>query len=244
MVGMGEARYDGHADWYDETFGDYGAEAGSGGVLARLLGPADPGDPVCVDVGCGTGLHFAAVRACGYTVVGVDFSADQLRRATTRGRYVLRGDARRLPLATASAATVLMTFTHTDIDDFPAAVAEAARVLRPGGRLVYLGVHPAFVGAFVDRGGEREGGELRVTRGYGDERLQRDDSGRFPVRSRVGARNLTLATFLGAFLAPPALRLSSVEELDTRLRPWRPDASDGRVVPWNLAVTAVRSRAG
>jgi SAM-dependent methyltransferase len=231
------ARYDGHADWYDETFRCYGSAEGSGGVLARLLGPADPGDPVCVDVGCGTGLHFAAVRARGYTVVGVDFSADQLRLAASREPRVVRGDARRLPLADASVPVVVMTFTHTDIDDFPAAVAEAARVLRPGGRLVYLGLHPAYVGAFADRSSEVDGRRLCLAPGYGDERIRRDESG--PVRSRVGARNLTLATFLGAFLAQETLRLSSVEELDTRLRPWRPDATDGRVVPWNLAVTAV-----
>jgi SAM-dependent methyltransferase len=119
-----------------------------------------------------------------------------------------------------------------------AAVGEAARVLRPGGRLVYLGPHPAFVGAFIERGNEVETREVRITAGYGDERLQRDASGRFPVRSRVGARNLTLGTFLEAFLAHEALRLSSVDELDTHMRPWRPDPSDGRVVPWNIAVTA------
>lgn len=236
---METARYDGHADWYDDKFRGYGSAEGSGGALARLLGPADPGGAVCVDVGCGTGLHFAAVRGRGYTVVGVDFSGDQLRLAASRDPRVVRGDARRLPLATGSVPAVVMTFTHTDIDDFPAAVAEAARVLRPGGRLVYLGSHPAYVGGFADRSAELGEGRLSLTPGYGDERLQHDPTGRFPTRSRVGSRNLTLATLLGAFLAQETLRLSSVEELDTRLRPWRPDATDGRVVPWNLAITAV-----
>ncbi|GAB3079784.1 hypothetical protein GCM10027186_42530 [Micromonospora schwarzwaldensis] len=32
-----------------------------------------------------------------------------------------------------------------------AALTEAARVLPPGGRLVHVGVHPCFVGAFADR---------------------------------------------------------------------------------------------
>jgi hypothetical protein len=99
-------------------------------------------------------------------------------------------------------------------------------------------VHPAYVGAFVARDTEVDGRELRFVAGYGDERLHRDPSGRFPVRSRVGARNLTLATLLGAFIAQRALRLSSFEELDTNMRPWRLSPSDGRVVPWNIAVTA------
>ena len=131
-----------------------------------------------------------------------------------------------------------MTFVHTDMDDFPAVVAEAARVLRPGGRLVYLGLHPAYLGAFIDRRHEVEEQELRLRPGYGDDRWQRDPTGRFPVRSRVGARNLTLQTFLGAFLAPARLRLSSVTELDTAMRPWGSPPSDGHLLPWNIAVTA------
>jgi SAM-dependent methyltransferase len=232
------ARYDGHADWYDSTFG-YLSE-GSASLLARLLGPAAPGEPICLDIGCGTGLQFEAVRGAGYTVIGVDLSADQLRLAAARNPHVVQADARRLPLRDASIPAVVMTFTHTDIDDFPAAVAEAARVLRPRGRLVYLGPHPAFVGAFLARGAEVDDPELRLTAGYGDERLHRDPAGRRPLRSRVGARNLTLGTFLRAFLDQPGLRLDTLSELDTEMRPWRPDSPDGRLVPWNIAVVAHR----
>ncbi len=235
---MVDARYDGHADWYDATFRCLGDEAGSAGLLGRLLGPAEVDDPVCLDIGCGTGLHFEAVAARGYTVIGVDVSSDQLRFAASRSPRVIQADAGRLPLSDASVPAVAMTFIHTDVDDFPAAVGEAARVLRPGGRLVYLGLHPAYVGAFIDRQNEVENHEVHIVAGYGDERLRRDSSGRFPVRSRVGARNLTLGTFLGAFLAQDKLRLSSVAELDTDMQPWRLDPSDGRVIPWNIAVTA------
>ena len=232
------ARYDGHADWYDTKFRKYGDEQGSAGLLARLLGPADPHDPVCADLGCGTGLHFPAVRARGYTVIGVDLSADQLRIATSRNPNLIRANAGQLPLASSSVPAATMTFTHTDVDDFPAAVGEAARVLRPGGRLIYLGPHPAYVSAFIDRSTEADNGEVRIRAGYGDERRQHDPTGRFPMRSHVGARYLTMTTFLNAFLAQPTLRLASVEELDTRMRPWRPDSADGRIVPWNIAITA------
>ena len=238
-----QARYDGHADWYDTTFGSLGDEDGSAGLLARLLGKARPDDPVCLDVGCGTGLHFAAARANGHRVVGVDVSADQLRLAASRDAQVIRADARRLPFADASFPAVIMTFIHTDVDGFRDAVGEAARVLRPGGLLVYLGVHPAYVGSFVDRTAEAADRQVRISPGYGDERRHRDPTGRFPMRSRVGARYLTLATFLGAFTAQPLLRLASIEELDTRMRPWQPEPSDGRVIPWNIAVTA-RSSGG
>jgi SAM-dependent methyltransferase len=243
MKGMGSARYDGFADWYDSTFSYLDDDDGSAGLVARLLGPADPDDPVCLDIGCGTGLHFAAVQAAGYRVIGADLSADQLRIAATRTDRVLLTDAARLPLRDASVSLAITTFTHTDVDDFAATIAEATRVVRPGGRLVYVGLHPAYVGAFVDRTGEPQSHDLHFNAGYGYEELQFDGTGRFPVRSRVGARNLTLATFLGAFLAQPTLRLSSIIEMDTRMRPWRPQPSDGRIVPWNLAVLAQRTDA-
>jgi SAM-dependent methyltransferase len=233
------ARYDGHADWYDETFRGLGTEDGSAALVARLLGPPDPGSPICLDIGCGTGLNFAALAGRGYQVIGVDLSADQLRIARTRNPRVVRGDAGRLPFADLSIPAVAMTFIHTDVDDFPAAVAEATRVLRASGRLVYVGVHPAFMGPFIDRRDEAAEQELRIDRGYGDERLQRDQTGHFPVRARVGARNLTLQAFLAAFVAPPRLRLLSVTELDTKMRPWRSPGLDGHLLPWNIAVTAV-----
>jgi SAM-dependent methyltransferase len=238
MWTMVSARYDGHADWYDTTFHQLGDEAGSAGLLARLLGPADGDDPVCLDIGCGTGLHFQAVEGSGYTVIGVDLSADQLRVAASRNPRVLRADAGRLPLPDASVPAVAMTFIHTDVDDFPSVVGEAVRVLRPRGRLVYVGLHPAYVGAFIARQDEPDRHEVRITAGYGDERLRRDPTGRFPMRSRVGARNLALGTFLSAFLAQRPLRLLSVDELDTDMQPWCPDRSDGRVIPWNIAITA------
>jgi SAM-dependent methyltransferase len=247
MCGV-SARYDGHAGWYDLTFSSYAHE--SAGLLAELVGPADPADPVCLDIGCGTGLHIGALQAMGYHVIGLDLSADQLRVAAVRNRQLVRADASQLPFPAASIARVTMTYTHTDIDidNFPAAVAEAARVLKPGGRLVYLGMHPAYVGAFVDRQDEATRQELRFTAGYGDERLHQDPTGRYPVRSRVGARNLTLGSFLNAFLAPPGLRLTDVSEFDTTLRRWQPIPHDGHVLPWNIAITAhacsVASNAG
>jgi hypothetical protein len=49
---MAQARYDGHADWYDESIAAYSATATP--LLLRLVG-TDPGN--CLDVGCGTGAH-------------------------------------------------------------------------------------------------------------------------------------------------------------------------------------------
>ncbi len=231
------ARYDGHASWYDKTLASYGHADRWRTVIAETLGMPDKRGDWCLEVGCGTGLHAGSVRAAGYTPLGVDVSFDQLRLARPRLAASLLGDGSRLPIASGSVTRVLGCFTHTDMDDFPGAVAEAARVLTVGGLLAYVGLHPCFVGTFADRREEQEEQELRLGHGYGDDQVRVDQTGRFSLRSRVGGSNLALTDFLNAFLAQPALRIRSVEEMDTDAQPWR-NHSDGRVVPWNIAMRA------
>lgn len=62
------------------------------------------------------------------------------RRAAELDRHIeLRvGDAQQLPFGEASFDTVIATLTQCSIPDDAVAVAEMARVLRPGGRLVLL----------------------------------------------------------------------------------------------------------
>lgn len=81
------ARYDGYADWY-ESWNEPHAERNAA-ELTDLLGP---GDGLCLDLGCGAGHNFATLAATGRTVVGLDYSADQLRFAKTRSRQVVRAD--------------------------------------------------------------------------------------------------------------------------------------------------------
>ena len=139
------ARYDGLADWYDARF-VAGAEPHQPGLL-DLLGP---GSGPCLDIGCGTGRNFETIRASGRSVVGVDYSADQLRLARTRTDGPLMvADAAVLPFADASFDTAMVMWISTDVDDFGKVLREATRVLRPGGVLVTYGVHPCFNGPHV-----------------------------------------------------------------------------------------------
>ena len=78
---MAVARYDGHADWYDDWRKPHAASTAR--EVADLLGP---GGGLCLDLGCGTGLFLDALAATGRAVVGLDRSADQLRIAGGR-RY-------------------------------------------------------------------------------------------------------------------------------------------------------------
>lgn len=222
------ARYDGIADWYDETFSAYASPDGSAGLLAELLG--EGGGRRLLDVACGTGLHFGGVHRQGWQVVGVDLSADQLRLARGRCPAVARADGSALPLPDESFEHVTATFIHTDVEDFRGVLAEIARVLAPGGRFVYLGLHPCFVGPFVVRTDEAETRELRFTAGYGDARRVHAGSGGTAgsgLNRRVGAKWLPLAEFLGAFFAA-GLRIDRLDEFG------------GVIVPWNVAVEATR----
>jgi ubiquinone/menaquinone biosynthesis C-methylase UbiE len=97
-----------------------------------------------LDVGCGTGiLADRMTRELGIDVIGCDFSAGMLEQALTRNADVawIRGDAMRLPVADASVDAVTSTEAFHFFDQ-PAALAEFARVLAPGGLLFIAMINP------------------------------------------------------------------------------------------------------
>jgi len=188
------AAYDAHADWYEGFVQDSWPYMDRvRGLLAELLGP---GDGRCLDLCCGGGAHAATIAALGWVPVGVDLSLGQLRHARDRLPAVA-GDARRLPVRSNSLAAVACVLAHTDLPDYAAVVAEAVRVLRPGGCLIHVGLHPCFVGAFADWS---DPGRVIIDTRYADRGLAFDGPPH-GVRVRVGAWHLPLADLLGTFLA-------------------------------------------
>jgi ArsR family transcriptional regulator len=99
------------------------------------------------DLGCGTGVLAAALSPYVKSVVGVDASAEMLAAAATRlagdSNVDLRaGDLEHLPLADGELdAAVLFLVLHY-VADPAAALAEASRALRPGGRLLVVDMTP------------------------------------------------------------------------------------------------------
>ena len=134
-------RYDGLADWYDGY--NAAAAAANGERIGSLLGA---GSGRCLDIGCGTGQYFDVIRATGRSVIGTDRSGDQLRIAARHPVPLVQADAAELPFRDAVFDTVTAFWISTDVDDFGAVIAEASRVLKPGGTLLYYGVHPCFNG--------------------------------------------------------------------------------------------------
>ena len=97
-----------------------------------------------LDLACGTGYFSAWLARRGARVVGVDLSADQLRSARRcQAAYgpafpLLQADAERTPLRARCFDLVVSEHGAAAWCDPERWVAEAARVLRPGGRLVFL----------------------------------------------------------------------------------------------------------
>jgi SAM-dependent methyltransferase len=108
-------------------------------ALARLQGPE------VLEVGCGIGTLLVELAEAGYHCRAVDRSPqmvaatrDRLKRAGLADSVeVTQGSVQRLPYADASFESVVSTFPTDYIAD-PAALAEIARVLRPGGRLIIV----------------------------------------------------------------------------------------------------------
>lgn len=86
-----------------------------------------------VDVGAGTGVLGAALPA-GWPVVAFDASPTQLDHVDP-GRPRVRGDARRLPFSSGSVGAVALLWVLYHLDDPVEVLAEASRVLAPGGLL-------------------------------------------------------------------------------------------------------------
>ena len=117
----------------------------------RFFALLPPPGRLTVDIGAGEGRVARTLRPRGYRVVEVEGS-EFLARANaelTRG-CVIRADAARLPLRDRIADLAIAFMSMQDVDDMPAAIAEAARVLEPGGHLVMAIVHPMnSAGAFA-----------------------------------------------------------------------------------------------
>lgn len=151
MRGQSEG-WDQLADWWDAKLGDEGDlwhRAVIDPTLLPLLG--DLRGQRVLDLACGNGYLARRLARAGAAVTGVDASPGLIAHARRREAEAPLGvsyevaDAARLEgLADASYDVVVCHMALMDIADAEGALREAARVLRPGGRLVASLCHPCF----------------------------------------------------------------------------------------------------
>ena len=132
-----------HASWWIEGFTE-GADPEYEDQIIPLIVGELAGVGRVLDLGTGDGQIARALAATGCDVVGADPTTNQITVAAERAggpRYVQAG-ASALPFGDASFDAVLACLVFEHIDDVDAAIAEVARVVRPGGRFTFLLNHP------------------------------------------------------------------------------------------------------
>lgn len=143
------------ADWDELRALDIPAGPIEAALLAAL--PERPGAKL-LDIGCGTGRLLELVAPRVAQAIGVDASRDMLALARTRLAErglahcaVRQADMYRLPLPDAGFDVVTLQMVLHYAEDPAAALAEAARVLKPGGHLVLLDLAPHERGELLTR---------------------------------------------------------------------------------------------
>lgn len=113
-------------------------------ALSSLLPPLE-----VVDFGCGTGVLTVEMARWARRVVAIDANADVLAQARERAQRAeatnvtfLREDLHRLSLPDARKDLVVISQSLHHVEDPRTVLAEAARILKPGGRLVLLELMP------------------------------------------------------------------------------------------------------
>jgi SAM-dependent methyltransferase len=119
-----------------------------------------------LDLACGTGRYGRVLAATGAAeITSLDFSPEMLRRSTSPRR--VRGDMMRLPFAAASFDTVISGLAVGHAADLQQWMNEVARVLAPGGSLLYSDFHP-------------EAAATGMTRSFVDDEQRRRSVSHFP----------------------------------------------------------------
>ena len=123
------------ADKYDATWSSSTRQ-----FIPPLLDAANvSGEVSLLDIGCGPGYVSAAAAERGAVPIGLDFSGEMIAIAKEKSPRIefRQGDAQKLPFPNASFDRVVANFALLHLAKPERAMAEAARVLKPGGRFAF-----------------------------------------------------------------------------------------------------------
>jgi ArsR family transcriptional regulator len=189
------------------------AEADVEAAMREALG--DGPFQLLVDVGTGTGRVLEVFASAAERGVGVDINKDMLALARARldkprlsHIQVRLGDLFDLPLADGAADAVVLHQVLHYLDEPARAIAEAARVLRPGGRLLIADFLPHDLEFLREEHAHRrlgfERGQMAewLARAHLDAELYRE----LPASGRSSGDKLTVALWLGRKLSTTSLQ--------------------------------------
>ncbi len=219
-----EAHRDGHGryhDWLDAREVEFAAPA----VAGREV----------LEVGCGTGLLLRAFARLARRAVGVDLSPKMLEAARARGLEVVEGSATALPFAGASFDLAVSFKTLPHVPDLAQALAEMARVVRPGGLLIVELYNPWSVRALVKRA-------LPLRGAHGDER---EVPTRFDDRAaleRALPAGCTIEQVRGLRVVTPAARALDLPVIGRALESAERALADGPIGGWLGGLVVYRVR--
>lgn len=139
----GQAFFAGAAGEWDRIRGEL---YGTGFTLQAMLALL-PADAVIADLGCGSGAVSQLLAPHVKRVIAVDNSPAMLKAAKARldgaeNVEVRRGDLAALPVGDAECTAAVMLLVLTYVPDVVAALREAHRILKPGGRLIVVDLLP------------------------------------------------------------------------------------------------------
>ncbi|HWL48220.1 MAG TPA: metalloregulator ArsR/SmtB family transcription factor [Sphingomonadaceae bacterium] len=164
-----EDYFEAHAAEWDAIRSLHVAESEVEAAIALALGGAPIGR--LVDIGTGTGRMIELFGVDAESALGIDRSPGMLRMARSKlaqagltGVELRQGDMYALPLATGSADVVILHQVLHYAQQPAAAIAEAARLLAPGGRLLIVDFAPH------DRE-ELRAGNAHARLGFADEQI-------------------------------------------------------------------------
>ena len=189
--------FESHADVWDQIRSLHVAESDVEQAIARALGDRPLGR--FVDIGTGTGRMIELFGRDALQAIGIDRSSEMLRLARVKleaagiPSSLRQGDMNALPLCGYSADTVIIHQVLHYAKNPAAAVAEAARLLSPGGRLVIVDFAPH------DRE-ELRSADAHIRLGFADEAMLKhlEEAGLDGrVVEHLGGGELTVTLWLG-----------------------------------------------